>query len=158
MYSPLPHYYPYYWFISNPKSKQDKVKVTNLKKNAKHLESCKQTLHTFWSYLIRCLNMKWIRLILWKWRSGDDSVHRRTDIRTDDVEPVYSLSTSLKRVGVGYNNVLYYLMNKVYYQSWLSSDTTYVIINLVYGMYIQVFQPYSILNPISNCLSIGKRE
>ena len=27
----LPHDYTYYWFILNPKSKQDRVKVTNLK-------------------------------------------------------------------------------------------------------------------------------
>ena len=27
-----PHDYPYYWFISDPKSKQDKVKITNLPK------------------------------------------------------------------------------------------------------------------------------
>ena len=25
----LPHDYPYWWFTSDPKSKQDKVKVTN---------------------------------------------------------------------------------------------------------------------------------
>ena len=30
-YPPPPHYYPYYWFILDPKSKQDKVKLTNLK-------------------------------------------------------------------------------------------------------------------------------
>ena len=28
---PPPHDYPYYWIILDPKSKQDKVKVTNLK-------------------------------------------------------------------------------------------------------------------------------
>ena len=35
--------------------------------------------HTFWSLLIRCVNMKWVRLVLWKIHSGHDSVHRRTD-------------------------------------------------------------------------------
>ena len=30
-YSPPPHDYPYYWVILDPKSKWDKVKVTNLK-------------------------------------------------------------------------------------------------------------------------------
>ena len=29
---PPPHYYPYYLFTSDPKSKQDKEKVTNLEK------------------------------------------------------------------------------------------------------------------------------
>ena len=37
------------------------------------------TRHTFGSWLIRCVNMKWIRLVLWKTPSGHDSVHRRTD-------------------------------------------------------------------------------
>ena len=41
------------------------------------------TQHTFWSCLIRCANMKWIRLVLLKLQSGHDSVHRRTDRRTD---------------------------------------------------------------------------
>ena len=45
----------------------------------------------FWSCLIRCANMKWIRLILWKIQSGHDFVHRRRDGQTDgnDVKPVY---------------------------------------------------------------------
>ena len=37
----------------------------------------------FWSCFIRCVNMKWIRLVLLKLQSGPDSVHRRTDKRTD---------------------------------------------------------------------------
>ena len=55
--------------------------------------------HTFWSWLIRCLNMKWIRMVLWKIQSGQHSVHRRmnrqTDGKTDKVKPVYPPSTSL---------------------------------------------------------------
>ena len=35
--------------------------------------------HTFWSLLIRCINMKWVGLVLWKIQSGHDSVHRWTD-------------------------------------------------------------------------------
>ena len=38
--------------------------------------------HTSWSWLIRCANMKWIRLVLWKLQSGHDSVHRQMDRRT----------------------------------------------------------------------------
>ena len=30
-YPPLPHDYPYYWVILDAKSKEDKVKLTNLK-------------------------------------------------------------------------------------------------------------------------------
>ena len=39
--------------------------------------------HTFWSCLIRCANMKWIWQVLLKIQSGYESVHRRTDGRTD---------------------------------------------------------------------------
>ena len=51
--------------------------------------------HTFWSLLISCVNMKWVRLVLWKIHSGHDSVHRRTDGQTSKVKPVYTHSTSL---------------------------------------------------------------
>ena len=34
-YPPPPHDYPYHWVILDPKSKEDKVKVSNLKKIAK---------------------------------------------------------------------------------------------------------------------------
>ena len=77
--------YPYYRFILDPKSKQDKVKVTKFKKIAKIsifliLKKKKlHTGHTFWSWLIRCVNMKWIKQVLLKIQSGHDSVHRRTD-------------------------------------------------------------------------------
>ena len=47
------------------------------------------TRHTFWSCLIRCANMKWIRWVLLKIQSGHDSVHRQTDGQTDKVIPVY---------------------------------------------------------------------
>ena len=66
----LPNEYPYYWFILYPKSEQDKVKVTNLKNLPKfqHFEFSQQcyTWHTLWSYLIRCVNMKWIWWVLLK--------------------------------------------------------------------------------------------
>ena len=49
--------------------------------------------HTFWSCLMRCVNMKCIQLVLWKLQSRHNSVHRWTDRRTDrwtdDVKPVY---------------------------------------------------------------------
>ena len=63
----LLHDYPYYWFISDPKSKQDKVKFTNLKNLPKILilEFCKRIYmrHIFWSFLFRYANMKRIRLV-----------------------------------------------------------------------------------------------
>ena len=86
--TPLPpHDYPYYWVILDPKSKEDTVKVTNLKNLPKfqivEFLNKHYTQHTFWSCLIRCANMKWIRWVLLKIQSGHDSVHRRTDGWTD---------------------------------------------------------------------------
>ena len=97
----LPHDYLYYWVILDPKSKEDKVKVRNLKNLPKLrfflLLKQTDTKHTFWNCLIRCVNMKWICRVLLKIQSGHDSVHRRTDRRTDGqmdrwtdkVKPVY---------------------------------------------------------------------
>ena len=91
----LPHDYPYYWVILDPKSKEDKVKVTNLKNLPNIFDFWIKfyTRHTFWSCLIRCANMKWIRPVLLKIQSRHDSVHRRTDgwayrRTTDKVKPV----------------------------------------------------------------------
>ena len=60
--------------------------------------------HTFWSYLIRCANTKWIRLVLWKIQSGHDFVHRwtdrRTDRRTENVKPVYPLFNFFEAGGI----------------------------------------------------------
>ena len=82
-----PHDYPFYWVILDPKSKEDKVKVTNLKNLPKfqvfEFWNKHYTWHIFWSCLIRCANMKWIRWVLLKIQSGHDSVHRRTDGQTE---------------------------------------------------------------------------
>ena len=65
-----PHDYPYYWVILDPKSKEDKVKITNLNNLPKFQiyqfwnKLCMQ--HTFWSCLIRCANRKWIWRVLLK--------------------------------------------------------------------------------------------
>ena len=79
---PPPHDYPYYWVILDPKSKEDKVKVTDLK-NLPKFQSFQfwhnfYTRHTFWRCFIRCANMKWIWQVLFKIQSWHDSVHRRT--------------------------------------------------------------------------------
>ena len=100
---------PPYWVILDPKSKEDKVKVTNLK-NLPKLQVFKfwtklYTSHTFRSCLIRCVNMKWIRHEFLKIQSRHDSVHRWTDGRTDrrtKWNQYTPLSTSLKGGG-GYN-------------------------------------------------------
>ena len=86
-YPPPPRDYPYHWVILDPKSKGDKVKVTNLKKLPKfqivEFWNGHYTRHTFWCCLIRCANMKWIRWVLLKIQSGHNSVHRRTDGQRD---------------------------------------------------------------------------
>ena len=89
----LPHDHPYHWVLLDPKSKEDKVKVTNLKNSSKLLIfqvwNRHNTRQTFVSCLIRCAHMNWIRWVLLKTQSGHDSVHRRTDGQTDKVKPVY---------------------------------------------------------------------
>ena len=68
--------YSYYWFILDFKSKQDKVKVTNLKNLPKlpFLEFYNKPCmwHTFWSCLIRCVNRQWIWLVLTWFRPQTD--------------------------------------------------------------------------------------
>ena len=91
----------FYWFILHPKSKQDKMKITNFKNFSKIqiLEFLEQTLwHTFCSCLIRCLNMKWIQKVLLKIQT---QFHPQTEGQMDNMKPEYSPPTSLKR---GYNN------------------------------------------------------
>ena len=78
--------------ILGPKSREDKVKVTNLKKlpNSSNFLCCNKlyTRLTFLSCLVRCANMKWIRRAFLKIQSGHDFVHRRTDGQTNNVRPV----------------------------------------------------------------------
>ena len=97
-----PHDFAYYWVILDPKSEEEKVKVTNLKNSPKFqffkFWNKHYTPHAFWSCLIRCSNMKCIWWVLLKIQSGHDSVHRRTDGQTDGrtdgqtdkVKPVYT--------------------------------------------------------------------
>ena len=100
-YPPLPHDYPYhciYHCILDPKSKEDKVKVTNLKNSPKFQSfefwNGHYTRHTFWGCLIICANMKWIRWVLLKIQSGHNSVHRRTDGQGDTVYPPFNFVES----------------------------------------------------------------
>ena len=52
-YPPPPHDYPYYWVILDPKSKEDKVKVTNLK-NLPKFQILIQMLHA--THLLKLLD------------------------------------------------------------------------------------------------------
>ena len=118
---PPPHDYPYFWFIPDPKSKQDKVKVTNLKipQIFKFWNFAKKHCmrHTFWSCLIRCVNMKWIWLVLWKLQSGHDSIHRWTD-RLMDGQTDGRLETSTPpfqlRWSTGYKNKTSWISARCY--------------------------------------------
>ena len=79
----------WYWTRS-----QNMTKYSHKFKNFKFLNKlC--TRHSFWRWLIRCVNMKWIRQVLLKIQSGHDFVHRQTDGQTDKVKTVNSHSTSL---------------------------------------------------------------
>ena len=88
-----PHDYPYHWVILDPKSKEDKVKVKNLKNWPKFqiykFRNNHYTPHTSWSCLIKCANIKWIQWVLLKIVRGQDSVHRWTDWQMNKVKPVY---------------------------------------------------------------------
>ena len=69
-------------FILDPKSKHDKVKVTNLK-NLPKLQLFSfwkkiYTWHTFWSCFIRYVNMKWIRPEDTEWPRFCPQMDRRT--------------------------------------------------------------------------------
>ena len=50
--------------------------------------------HTFWSCLIRCANMKWIRWVLLKIWRGNHFVHRRTDGQGETSIPPFQLCWS----------------------------------------------------------------
>ena len=103
-YPPPRHDYSYHWVILDPKSKEDKVKVTNLKNSPKfqifEFWNGHYTRHTFWSCLIRCANMKWIRWVFLKIQSRHDSVNRRTDGQGDTSIPPFQL-----RWSGGYNEM-----------------------------------------------------
>ena len=102
-YPPPPHDYPFNWVILDPKSKDDKVKVTNFKNSPKlqifEFWNGHYTRHTFGKSFIRCANIKWIQWVLLKIQSGHDSVHRRTDGQGDTSIPPYQL-----RWSGGYND------------------------------------------------------
>ena len=93
-----PHGYPYYWFISDPKSNLHKVKITNWKNLPKLqiLGFCKTLYlkHTFWSCLIRCINIS-NGSSKYCWRHRADTV-LSTGPTDGQGETSIPLSTSLK--------------------------------------------------------------
>ena len=93
--APRPHDYPYYWVILDPKSKEDKVKVTHLKNLPKlyMFQSWHKlkTRHIFWSCLMRFTNMKWI------WRDTERTRFCPQTDRRKKWSQYIHLSTSLNR-------------------------------------------------------------
>ena len=81
-YPPLPLDYPYYWFILDPKSKQDKAKATNLPKLDFFLNFEKTTLHT--THILKLFD----KMCEYDWRYRADTI-LSTDREMDKVKPVY---------------------------------------------------------------------
>ena len=84
-----------YWIPSQKKTKSK----WQILKNSPKFYICEfwnkhYMRHTFWSCLIRCANMKWIRRVLLKIQSGHDSVHRRTDGQGETSIPPFQLRWS----------------------------------------------------------------
>ena len=78
-YSPPPHNYPYYWFILDPKSREDKDKVTNLK-NLPNFLILKQTLYA--THLLKLLD-KMCKYEMDPTSIGDDTEQTRFCPQTD---------------------------------------------------------------------------
>ena len=141
----------HYWVILDPKSKEDKVKVTNLKHLPKvqmlEFWSKLYMQHTFWSCFIRCVNMKFIRRVLLKIQSGHYSVHRRTrwNQYTPPPPPSTSLSGGIKNrktepVSKGLNR-----SSPWYSRLFLASQPTYPenFMKIYYQLYCNVANRYA---------------
>ena len=94
-YPPPPHDYPHYWVISDPKSKEDEVKVTNLKNLPKYL-ILKFLNRLYTPYLLKLLD-KMCKYEIdptsivedTEWTRFCPQTDSRTDGQTDKVKPVY---------------------------------------------------------------------
>ena len=64
---------------------KSKLQIWKIFQKSKFLIFAKTTYtkHITWSCIIRCANITWIWLVLWKLQSRHDSVHRRMDRWTD---------------------------------------------------------------------------
>ena len=86
-YPPWPHDHPYYCFILDPKSEQDKVKVTNLKNLPKFkIFYLLYTRHNLLKFLDKMC--KWNGSGKYCWRYIADTI-LSTDGQTDKVKSVY---------------------------------------------------------------------
>ena len=95
-YPPPPHDYPYDWVILDPKSKEDKLKVTKFKKNLNFFNfetniTCDTPSEVAW-YDVQIWNGS--HKYCWRYRadtilSTDGQTDGRTGRQTDKVKPVY---------------------------------------------------------------------
>ena len=81
-----------YWIPSQKKTKS-KLQIWRIRQNFKFWNK-HYMRHTFWSCLIRCANMKWIRWVLLKIQSEHHSVHRWTDGQNETSIPPFQLRWS----------------------------------------------------------------
>ena len=100
----LPYDYPFYWFnigsqVKTRQSQSYKFKEFAKTSNFLNFEQ-NYTLLTFWSCLIRYVNMKRIQEELLKMQSGHDCVHRWTDGQTDKVKQVYPTFNFVEAWGI----------------------------------------------------------
>ena len=68
------------------KTRRESYRFKKKLPNIRILEVCKNIYmqHTFWSCLIRCINMKWIQQVLLMIQNGHNSIHWWTDGRVDE--------------------------------------------------------------------------
>ena len=97
-YPPPPHDYPYHWVILDPKSKEDKVKVTNLK-NSPKFQILKRALHT--THFLELLD-NMCKYEMDPMSIVEDTERTRLCPQTDKVIPVYP--TFQLRWSGGYNH------------------------------------------------------
>ena len=110
-YPPPPHDYPYHWVILDPKSKEDKVKVTNLKNSTK-FQILKRSLHV--THLLKLLD-KMCKYEMDPMSIVEDTertrfcpqTDRRTDGRTDRRTRWYQYTPYQLRWSGGYKNRQY---------------------------------------------------
>ena len=88
-----------YWIPSQKKTKS-KLQIWKICQKFFWFWNGHYMWHTFWSCLIICAKMKWIRWVLLKIQSGHGSVHRRTDGQGDTSIPPFQLVWSK-----GYNKI-----------------------------------------------------
>ena len=107
----ITHAIELYWIPSQKKA-MSKLQILRICQNFCILNKL-YTQHTSWSCLIRCANMKWIRRVLLKMQSGQDSVHRRTEGQTDGQGEI-SIAPFQLRLSRGYNKWPHLMRFNVY--------------------------------------------